>query len=606
MNNGHASKHFQLERGVRQGCPLSGTLFVIAMEILAQRIRRSNEIKGITIQEHREVKLSQYADDTTALLSDAQSVANLFDLLLLFESCSGLKINQTKSEMLWLGSMRYRKDTILNLRMDSEPVYVLGVHFSYDLEASERKNFHEKLVSLKKTLNMWSRRDLPIYGKINIVKTLALSKLIFICSVMETPRDFAKEVDKITFDFIWNHKPAKIKKTTLIMPKNTGGLGMRDFSIFDKALKLNWVKRLCSNSDAPWQHIPKLLLAGVGGTELFKCNYDYKLLDLDKNLPEFYKQIIHYWQDIATATPINKTEVLSEMIWNNRFITVNGKVIRFPLWFRAGIKQISDLWDSGENRFLSFHSFRNKYKVKCNFLQYYSLLSSIPKSWKKLLGENPEAPAASNASNASKCSLSCKTIYDMLLDLENLPPLTSEKKLLACGVEKKDLNKLYLLPFRATKEIKLAMFQYKIIHHILPTNNLLHKMKKVASPFCPFCPSECQTIWHMFVHCPKASSFWNEFQEWYSFLSNTKLSLSELDVMFGIIRCHTHCLALNHLIILGKYFIYVNALNTIKFQFQDFVSLVREKMKLEKYIAATSDKEKDFNNKWHFFYISLR
>ena len=421
MNNGHASKHFQLERGVRQGCPLSGTLFVIAMEILAQRIRRSNEIKGIKIQEHREVKLSQYADDTTALLSDAQSVANLFDLLLLFESCSGLKINQTKSEMLWLGSMRYRKDTILNLRMDSEPVYALGVHFSYDLEASERKNFHEKLVSLKKTLNMWSRRDLSIYGKINIVKTLALSKLVFICSVMETPRDFAKEVDKITFDFIWNHKPAKIKKTTLIMPKNTGGLGMRDFSIFDKALKLNWVKRLCSNSDAPLQHIPKLLLAGVGGTELFKCNYDYKLLDLDKNLPEFYKQIIHYWQDIAAATPINKTEVLSEMIWNNRFITVNGKVIRFPLWFRAGIKQISDLWDSGENRFLSFHSFRNKYKVKCNFLQYYSLLSSIPKSWKKLLGENPEAPAASNASNASRCSLSCKTIYDMLLDLENLP-----------------------------------------------------------------------------------------------------------------------------------------------------------------------------------------
>ena len=145
------------------------------------------------------------------------------------------------------------------------------------------------------------------------------------------------------------------------------------------------------------------------------------------------------------------------------------------------------------------------------------------------------------------------------------------------------------------------MFQYKIIHHILPTNNLLHKMKKVASPFCPFCPSECQTIWHMFVHCPQASSFWNEFQEWYSFLSNTKLSLSELDVMFGIIRCHTHCLALNHLMILGKYFIYVNALNTIKFQFQDFVSLVQEKMKLEKYIAATSDKEKVFNNKWHFF-----
>ena len=52
---------------------------------------------------------------------------------------------------------------------------------------------------------------------------------------------------------------------------------MKDFSLFDKALKLNWVKRLCSDSDAPWHYIPKSLLADVGGVELFKCNYDYKL-----------------------------------------------------------------------------------------------------------------------------------------------------------------------------------------------------------------------------------------------------------------------------------------------------------------------------------------
>ena len=212
LNNGYASKHFRLERGVRQGCPLSGTLFVIAIELLAQRIRRSKEIKGIPIDEHNEVKLSQYADDTTVLLSDVQSLSKLFDLSSLFERCSGLKLNQTKSEILWLGSMRNRKDTILDLQMSGEPVYALGVHFTYDLEVSEKKNFFDKLGSLKKTLNMWSQRDLSIVGRINIIKTLALSKLVFICSVMNTPREFSKEVNKITFDFIWNHKPAKIKK----------------------------------------------------------------------------------------------------------------------------------------------------------------------------------------------------------------------------------------------------------------------------------------------------------------------------------------------------------------------------------------------------------
>ena len=82
-----------------------------------------------------------------------------------------------------------------------------------------------------------------------------------------------------------------------------------------------------------------------------------------------------------------------------------------------------------------------------------------------------------------------------------------------------------------------------------------------------------------------------------------KLLLSELEVMFGIIRCHTYCLALNHLIILGKYFLYVNALNTITYQFDDFVSLVREKINLEKYIAVTCNKEKEFRNKRKFFSV---
>ena len=139
LNNGYASKHFFLQRGVRQGIPLSGMLFVIAIELLAQSIRHSDIIKGIKIQANQEVKLTQYADDTTALLADVQSVANLFELLTKFESCSGLKINQSKSEMLWLGSLSHRNDAICNLRLSHEPVYALGVHFSYNHETAVKK-----------------------------------------------------------------------------------------------------------------------------------------------------------------------------------------------------------------------------------------------------------------------------------------------------------------------------------------------------------------------------------------------------------------------------------------------------------------------------------
>ena len=227
--------------------------------------------------------------------------------------------------MLWLGSMRHRKDAICNLQISDDPVYALGVHFTYNIELSYKKNFFDKLSSLKKTLSVWSRRDLSIYGRINIVKTLALSKLVFISSVMETPKNFATDVNKIVFDFIWKQKPAKIKKTTLVKNKADGGLGMKDFVLFDKALKLTWVKRLCSTSDAPWKYIPKSSLSTVSGTVIFPCNYDYNLLDLTGHLPEFYK-IIHHWQEIVSTTPHSKTEMLSQVIWNNKFITIEKKM----------------------------------------------------------------------------------------------------------------------------------------------------------------------------------------------------------------------------------------------------------------------------------------
>ena len=41
--------------GVRQGCPLSGILFVIGVEILRNAIKRSREIEGIQIDPNHSI-----------------------------------------------------------------------------------------------------------------------------------------------------------------------------------------------------------------------------------------------------------------------------------------------------------------------------------------------------------------------------------------------------------------------------------------------------------------------------------------------------------------------------------------------------------------------
>ena len=96
--------------------------------------------------------------------------------------------------------------------------------------------------------------------------------------------------------------------------------------------------------------------------------------------------------------------------------------------------------------------------------------------------------------------------------------------------------------------------------------------------------------------CPQASSFWNKFQSWYSTVSKASLLLSEPEVLFGITRPCAHRLTLNHLIILGKYFLYINALNNIRFVFSDFISFVQDKIKIEKYIAAMLNGENFHRN----------
>ena len=77
-------------------------------------------IKGITIEKN-ETKLLQYADDTTAVLSDINSVQTLFRLLDVFEKISGLAVNTTKTEGMWIGS------TPFGIKWTNEPVKALGV-----------------------------------------------------------------------------------------------------------------------------------------------------------------------------------------------------------------------------------------------------------------------------------------------------------------------------------------------------------------------------------------------------------------------------------------------------------------------------------------------
>ena len=203
VNNGYSSEFFSLQRGVRQGCPLSGLLFVLAVEPLAHQIRINDSIKGLE-NGNKITKLSLYTDDTTAFIRDDSSAASLFTLLDQFGDLSGLKINKSKTEGLWLGSWKSRlgKDEPFGISWPKQYVTALGIAFPHNILVGNKINFDERLAKLKNVLNIWSSRHLTILGRIAIVKNLALAKLVYSCSVLNVPAEFVKEVNSSIFSFI--------------------------------------------------------------------------------------------------------------------------------------------------------------------------------------------------------------------------------------------------------------------------------------------------------------------------------------------------------------------------------------------------------------------
>ena len=151
-NNGKTSKYFSLQRGVRQGDPLSPYLFIIAVDILARMITDNRNIKGFQIRS-KEIKLTQYADDLRLLLSDMDSINEALSALDEFGKYSGLRINHEKTIGMLLGSWKDRHNLPLNIKWTKEPIRLLGIYISNNPNEPVMANFQSKLEALLRQLH---------------------------------------------------------------------------------------------------------------------------------------------------------------------------------------------------------------------------------------------------------------------------------------------------------------------------------------------------------------------------------------------------------------------------------------------------------------------
>ena len=564
---GWLSSYFPVESGIRQGCPFSSSAFVLALEILAIKIRQSNQVKGINLgklfnQDNLTdlLKIALYADDVTLFLADEQDLANALSIFRAFKDVSGLSLNVSKCEAMWLGSFKNRQDYYYDFNWKTK-IKILGVFFSNNTPASKiEENYTNRIAKIKRLIAIWEKRDLSIMGKILIVKTYLLSQLVYFMQAFIVPEKILIEINRLLFRFIWkkknNNKKAfeKVKRTIMCADYSFGGLKMIDVIQMQKAFVLQWVPRLSSSkSEHNWAKIPRLIFSSHGRN--LECLYSNISSKRFKGL-RFIKSL--FWTEVLIAFLDNNDHSLNPefnpMIWNNTNFLYNGSVLFFSEWAKKGIIKIQDLLAND-----SCISYESIIEILGNSparpLEYITVSSVVNAFIRKNRDISNNSNYLANTPIFRGKKITQARDFRKALNSQNNPVPCSVnfwKRKFNYKVTESD----WKTAFVTTKETRLRVLQWKLLHNIYPTNIMLSKMRITDNNYCSYCHGIVDYIEHFFFFCPNTREFWKQIENYILGKHHIHLQLDITCILFGIQNLNIFPTenkhAINNIILIGK------------------------------------------------------
>ena len=264
VNNNFLSPLFEVKKGVRQGDPLSPTIFLLCIECLAIMLRQSRQYKGIKLNQQT-FKVSLFVDNIAIFLNgNALQFNYVFDILDTFGQKSGCKVNMSKSNAFCVGSSKSNFSQPFSDKGLSWPqtlVKYLGVNIpitNFDNNFLFSENFPGITREVQTLLNIWSSRGLTLLGKITILKSLVIPKIVYKATYLPVtlPETFIKELNQIMYKFIWGSKWEKIGRSQLCCDVKEGGGKMIDIKQYVLSLRHNFIFKLFDNNyQSSWKSL---------------------------------------------------------------------------------------------------------------------------------------------------------------------------------------------------------------------------------------------------------------------------------------------------------------------------------------------------------------
>ena len=246
-----------------------------------------------------------------------------------------------------------------------------------------------------------------------------------------------------------------------------------------------------------------------------------------------------------------------------------------------------------------------------------SIFNSIPSEWRSLIKASTKVtsanliPITSTIKMASGnvvpiLDISPKQIYQIFLQQKQIAPTAKQKLSNKYSNIDIDWEKVYTLAFQCTLDTKIRAFYYKILNCIIVTNVKLNLIGVVESPNCTFCLEAAESVEHSLFSCMMSSDFWKHVLSWLRDNGIHVETINEPDVMFGKFDIVEDYILINHILLLGKYYIYCKKCHNSIPSIRGFVARARCVFSIELHIAREKNKLLFHFQKWEKLTYALK